>query len=204
MAERDAFDDRRRAQEEEYFRRKERELIERMRERSAEASERTEMAETAGVADDAILQSLQDLGFTRETVMLMHLVPLVHVAWIDGGVTPRERDLIFEIAATRGGGAGTDAWRQLADWLERRPSEDFFDDSLRIVGVLSNAQVEGPTPEDLVGYCMRVAEASGGIFGFGDKVSEAERNLISRIAAELQESHADAAQQVMDAVNSEQ
>jgi hypothetical protein len=198
MADRDAFDDRRRAHEEAHFRKKEQELIERMRERAAAAAERADMAETSGVADDAVLQSLQDLGFTRETVTLLHLVPLIDVAWIDGGVTQRERDLIFEVAAARGVEDGGDAWRQLADWLERRPSADFFADSLRIVGVLARSGAEGPSADDLVGYCTRVAKASGGILGFGEKVSAAERDLIERIAAELQQGHADAAKQVVD------
>lgn len=197
MADKNSMDDRRRAQEEEYFRKQERELLEKIRNRSAAAAERAGIAESTGVADDAILTSLQELGFTRETITLLHLVPLVHVAWIDGGVTQRERDLIFEVAASRGVEDGSDAFRQLAEWLERRPSEDFFTDSLRILRVLAKADTEGPSPNDLVEYCTRVAEASGGILGFGNKISDAEREVIARIAAELAEEHHDAADQVV-------
>jgi hypothetical protein len=198
MGEKDAFDDRRRAQEEEYFRKQEQNLIERMRARAEAESERAGMAEASGVEDEAILQSLQEIGFTRETITLMHLVPLVQVAWIDGGVTQRERDLIFEIAASRGVEEGSEAFRQLVEWLEQRPSEDFFADSLRIISVLTKAHADGPTPDDLVAYCTRVAEASGGILGFGQKISEVERDLIARIAGELARDHADAAQKVVD------
>src|SRR4051794_31928663 len=111
MAQKDALDDGRKAPEEEFLREKERELLERMQERSAATEGRSELAESPGVADEAILQSLHELGYTRETVTLMHLVPLVHVAWVDGGVSQRERDLIFEVAASRGVAEGTDAWR---------------------------------------------------------------------------------------------
>jgi hypothetical protein len=200
MSNKDAFEDRRRAQEEDYFRKKERELLEKMRQRSEAAAERSGLAEASGVADEAILESLRELGFTRDTIALVHLVPLVQMAWIDGGVTQRERDLIFEIAAAHRVEEGSDAWRQLAGWLERRPSEDFFADTLRIVGVLSKAGAEGPTADDLVGHLTRVAEASGGILGFGNKISDAERDLIARIAGELQESHADAAKKVADEI----
>ena len=196
----DAFEERRRAHEEGYFRKKEQELIENMRARAAQKESHEAIGEAMGVEDDAVLASLHDLGFTRETVTLLHLVPLIQVAWIDGGISQRERDLIFEVAATRGVEDGSPAWRQLADWLEVRPSEDFFADSLRIVGVLARAGVEGPSADDLVGYSTRVAEASGGILGFGNKVTDSERALISRIAAELQSGHAHAAKEVVDKI----
>jgi hypothetical protein len=191
MADRDAFDDRRRAQEEEFFRRKEKELIEQMRQRAAAQQERAGMAEVSGIADDAVLASLQELGFTRDTVSLLHLVPLVRVAWIDGGVTARERDLILEAAAAHGVAEGTPAREQLEGWLDRRPSEDFFDDSMRVVKVLLKAQseVEGATAVDLVALCTQVASASGGILGFGNKISDGERALIERIAGEIAAAH---------------
>jgi len=185
------------AHDDAYFREKEAELVERMREHSEAKALDSEPDESDGDADEAILQSLDELGYNRDTVTLLHLVPLIHVAWIDGGVSQRERDLIFEIAATRGVEDGTTAWRRLADWLEERPSEDFFTDSLRVIGVLVHAGAEGPTARDLVECSTRVAEASGGILGFGSKVTAAERGLIERIAAELESDHAAASREVL-------
>ena len=51
-----------------------------------------------GLSDPGLLQELQSLGFTTDTVALLPLVPLVQVAWADSGITPAERDLIVQIA----------------------------------------------------------------------------------------------------------
>jgi hypothetical protein len=131
---------------------------------------------------------------------VLHIVPLAQVAWSDGGMTQHERDLILEIAASRGIAEGSEAHRKLVDWLEQRPSEEFFAKSLMVAGVLAKARGEGTTPTDLVDYCTRVAESSGGILGLGGKISQEERDLIARIAAEFERAHARAAQEVVDKV----
>ena len=53
------------------------------------------------------------------------------------------------------------------------------------------------SPRDLVSYCTQIAQASGGILGLGRKVSDAERELIERIGAELERDHPEAARQVI-------
>jgi hypothetical protein len=202
MPDRDAFDDRRRALEEGYFHRKEAELIEQMRRRVVEQKERADISEASGIVDEEALRSLQELGFTRDTVMLMHLIPLVRVAWSDGKVTSRERDLILEAAVAHGVAEGSPAREKLESWFERRPSEDLFDAALRIVKVLREAQseIEGTTPTDLVALCTQVANASGGILGFGRRISRDESAVIERIASELAASKSEAANKVVDEI----
>lgn len=46
-------------------------------------------------------------------------------------------------------------------------------------------------------YFRNIAAASGGILGFGNKISDAEQTVIERIAAELETSHQDAARQMI-------
>jgi hypothetical protein len=46
------------------------------------------------------------LGYVPETVMPLHLVPLVQMAWADGGVSDLERALIVEAARARGNRPG--------------------------------------------------------------------------------------------------
>lgn len=196
MAESDAFADRRRAQEEEYFRKREKELIEKLRRRAEEDASRRRMMERTGVADDEILQDLEALGYTPETVMLLHLLPLVQMAWAEGGVSGRERDLIIEAARARGIEDGSAADRQLSNWLTKSPSDDFFERTLRAIGAILQAR---PSDEreasrhDLLAYCTAIASASGGILGFG-KVSDEERHLLARISQEMERAHGPAAQ----------
>lgn len=178
-----------RSKEEEYFHKKEKELIEKMRERSAVEAERGAMAKSIGVADEKILADLQALGYKRDTVALLHLVPLVEMAWAEGGVEQRERELIYEAARLRGIESGTPAYQQLNDWLTRRPSEEFFQKTLRVIRAMIQSLPKDEQQEskrDLVAYCTRIAAASGGILGLGNKTSAAEKKLLEKIAGELE------------------
>jgi hypothetical protein len=197
MSNNDAFDDRRKAQEEGYFRKKEQELIEQMRKRAEAEKERADISEVSGIVDTELLQSLQDLGLTRETVLLLHLVPLVHMAWVDGDVSTRERDLIFDVAAARGVVEGSVAHEKLGEWLSRRPAEDLFEKSMEIIGILIENQSDA-APKDLVELVSRVANASGGILGLGRRVSGDEKALIERIASTFAAAKPDAAREVVD------
>lgn len=86
-----------RALEEEYFRRKEIELIDELRRRSESEVEQQEVAAVVGITDPAILRTLAGLGFTRETISLLYFVPMVQVAWSDGSVGKGERRLIIKL-----------------------------------------------------------------------------------------------------------
>jgi hypothetical protein len=200
MADRDIWEDRRRSYEAEYFQKRERELIEKMRARAAQQAQLEALAERTGVADEAVLKQLEELGYTRDTVTLLHLVPLLHVAWIDGSVSAAEREGILEAALLRGVEAGSAAHRQLEGWLDRRPPEGFFEDTLRLIGSLMQALPEAERSRsraDLVQYSTAIARASGGILGLGGKVSAAEQAVLDRIAREIEAAHAGASKQVV-------
>ncbi len=201
MSEKDVFEDLRKAKEAAYFRKKEQELIEKMRRRAELAEERQKMAETIGITDEEVLRDLQELGYTRESVRLLYLVPLVYVAWAEGEVTKRERELIYEVARLHGISEGTPAYQQLKNWLDRRPSEEFFQRTLRIVGALLEAlppEKRETSKRDLVSYCTQVASISGGILGLVHKISDAEQALLERIINELEHNRKAAAREVIE------
>jgi hypothetical protein len=187
VTDRDAFDDRRRGLEEEYFHRKEKELVDKMRRHAEQESERRRLGEQAGVASEEILNDLQELGYTAETVMLLHLVPLIETAWAEGGVTARERELIVQAARSRGIDAGTTADRQLTALLAERPAKEFFDKTLRAISAILQAQspeVREKTGRDLLSLATAIAASSGGIMGFR-AVSDEERQILAHISEEL-------------------
>lgn len=179
-----------RSKEEEYFYRKENELIEKMHSAAAREKNSRALSEAAGVADEDILRDLFGLGFTVETVQLLYLLPLVQVAWSEGRVTPQERDLIIQAARLRGIQDGSVAYQKLSEWMVERPTEDFFEKTLRVIQAI--LQVLPPkeresTKADLVTYCTRVADASGGLMGFlGSKMTREERDLLQHITAQLE------------------
>ena len=183
MTDKEVFGDRRRALEDEYFHRQERELMEKLRQRGLEDATRRGMSERTGVADEEILRDLQALGYTPETVMLLHLVPLLQMAWAEGSVSDSERDLILEAARARGVDKDSAADRQLAAWLTDRPSEELFERTLRAIGAilqLRSSEERDASEKDLVTRLTAIASASGGILGFG-KVSPQEQEMLARI-----------------------
>jgi hypothetical protein len=180
MAKDDLFG--KRDQEEDYFRKKDRELIERMRKAADEAA-RSPLSEQTGIQDPELLRDLEALGFTAETVSLLPLVPILQVAWAEGGVSAAERKLIVDVARHRGITEGSPADKQLTEWLAHQPSADVFARADRLVAAMLAAHA-GPahdlTADDLMKYCESIAHASGGILGLGS-VSHAERAAIEEV-----------------------
>jgi hypothetical protein len=191
VTDRDSFKDRGRGLEEEYFRRKEQELIAKMREQAEAEAAQQALGEKTGVADTQLLQDLQELGYTADTIALLHVVPLLQMAWAEGRVTMRERDLIIEAARARGIEADSPADQQLAGWLTTRPSDELFSTTLRAIGAMLEsrpAEEREASKQDLVSYLTSIASASGGVLGWGS-VSDAERAVLARITAELEQTH---------------
>ena len=184
MADKDIFAERGRSLEDEYFRARDRELIEKMRLAAAAAQARADMSARTGLSDPGLLQELQALGFTPETVALLPLVPAIQVAWAEGGVTVAERALLVKLARARGVAEGTPADRQLADWLDERPADDVFARARRLIQAMLAASPDQESADDLVRHCEAIAAASGGVFGMS-RVSADERQLLKSLAAEL-------------------
>lgn len=184
--------DRGRSLEEEYFRKRDRELIEKMRQAEAAERSRRELSEKSGLQDPELLQELEELGFTPETVPLLPLVPVVQMAWAEGSVTPAERKMLVDLARSRGIAEGSAADRQLAQWIAHRPDASVFARAGRLIRAMLDAQAPGEgalTADDLVKYCESIAAASGGVLGIG-RISAQERTLLADIAAELKTRHA--------------
>jgi hypothetical protein len=174
--------------EDDYFHRKEKELIEKLRKRREAEAHQQGLAEESGISNEEILKTLHELGYTRETVLLLHLVPLISVAWADNQVSGPEQELILEAARVRGIPDDSAAFKQLNDWLTNRPSEEFLDQTLRVISKLADTELPDEREtrrQSLLGLAKRVAEASGGILGLG-KTSNQEQALIDRIAAQLE------------------
>ena len=187
MSEHDSFAERGRALEEDYFRRKNRELIEKMQREARDEQARQDMAQKTGLHDPEMLSELQALGFTPDTVGLLPLVPVIQVAWGEGVVTDAERSALVKLARARGIAEGSAADHQLTTWLAHLPEPQVFTRATRLIRAMldSPSHEEVPiTADDLVKYCETIAAASGGILGI-NKISAEERALLTQIAAGL-------------------
>ncbi len=170
-----------------YFYQKDRELIEKMRKAAANEKARSEMAGRIRINEPGLISDLQELGFTPETVRVLPLMPIVQLAWAEGGVSPAERTLLVSLARNRGIDEGSPADQLLADWMARAPSPEIFSNAMRLIRAMLANAAPGPdmiSADDIIRYCELIAEASGGIFGIG-KVSAEERATLAQIATEL-------------------
>ena len=202
MSDANILSDLRKAKEEEYFHKKEKELIEKMRQRVLKEQERHDLSEFFLIEDAEILDVLQQLGYSRDTIFLLFLVPVIHVGWIDGQVTEQEREAILEIARQRGLEAGAPAEAMLLDWLNNRPSDEFFEKTLRLIRDILKTRppvVKDIREQSLAYYCNVVASASGGFLGFG-RVSVEQRELIDKIVDELERKCPDGLARVINEV----
>ncbi|MBO0798818.1 MAG: hypothetical protein J2P31_08330 [Blastocatellia bacterium] len=188
MNERNIFQKREYWLEEVYFRKRDQELVEKLHRRRARQAENRQMAEIAGVSDQDVIDALQDLGYTAKTVQLLYFVPLVQVAWSEGGVADRERATILNLASTRGIEAGSIAQQQLIQWLTVKPSEQFFEDNLHAIRVIFASlppEQRESRRQQLLDSCHHVASAvEGGIMGRA-QISESEHLLIDHIVREI-------------------
>ena len=184
MVDKDIIHERGRSLEDDYFRKKDRELVEKLQRAAAAETARADISKATGLSDPALADELLALGFTGETVALLPIVPIVQVAWAEGGVSAAERDLIVKFARGRGIAAGSAADTQLSAWMSARPSEEVFTRAGRLIRAMLDSGGAGLNADDLVAYCENIASASGGVFGIG-KISGEERALLSKLVSDL-------------------
>jgi ADP-ribose pyrophosphatase YjhB (NUDIX family) len=182
--------------EEDYFQRQEQELRARLRERAAREAALRELGEAAGVEDASTLHVLAELGFDRDTLRVLHLFPLVVVAWADGELAAAEREQIVAAARAQGITAGSPAEDRLNAWLDGRPDDATTERTLAVLRDLHASPGGGTgSPADLLALCQAIAGAAGGFLGLG-KVSAAEQAALERIAGALASAHGGAAKKL--------
>ena len=178
--------------EDEYFFKLEQEQREEQRRREARDAETRGLMEAFGIREEGLIRELADAGVDREAFRLLHLIPLVQVAWSDGSVSAAEAERILRVASMRGFNPGNAAYDRLQGWLDQRPSDRFFQASLRgVKAVLVHrpADEASALSRELVWYCAQVAEASGGFFGLGPRISEEEERVLAEVAGNLESTH---------------
>jgi hypothetical protein len=179
----DILGERSRNLEDEFFRKEDQRLIEKLRELKAREVSREALARVSGIRDTAILDRLVQLGIHAETLAALSIVPLAEVAWADGAIDEKERRAILERAEQSGVAPGSTSHDLLRSWLERRPEPRLLVAWTHMIQGLS----DNLSPEQvaalragLVERVQAVARASGGVLGVG-KVSSAEAEMIRQL-----------------------
>ncbi len=187
------------AHEEEYFRKRNKELIEAMRQKIAIEAEAKEIEAETGIHDAVIVTHLAELGIDHDTVHMVHLVPLVEVAWADGEIHDEERELLLKAADSAGisGGPARAAFEAL---LEKRPTQGYFDaalDFVRSMLVVMDDEHARQASNNLEDLGHRIADAAGGVFGLWGRVDDNEREVLKHIADRLHETRPEASSSLL-------
>jgi hypothetical protein len=187
----DIFKERGQSFEDEYFRKHDAKLVEKLRERARLEEVAEAVAVKLQVDNPELLGRIMALGVTLDTASAFLLAPLVQVAWAGGAVTDREREAVLRVAAARGVEKGSPAYARLGQWLRERPEDTLFDTAIETIktglSVLTPAEQADRTRR-AVEACRQVAEASGGlgtVLGLRSGVSDEEEALLDAIASTL-------------------
>jgi hypothetical protein len=176
--------DRERALEEEFFRKKEQEMLAKLREQKAREQSVEDLRGLSGISDEAVLRHLVDAGVDAQTFMALSLVPLVTVAWADGAMREGQRKAVLRAARETGLGEGSHAYATLEGMLHEKPSPRLFQAWAEYIAALfaDSTDIERQkAADDIVGRARQVARSAGGFLGVGE-VSDAEKRVLARIA----------------------
>src|SRR5262245_3358395 len=102
------------------------ELRDKVDEAAGRLAKRRAIEHTAGTDDAAIVDRIEQLGFNGESIKVLDVLPLIHIAWADGKIQKNERELILSILEQRGIPPRSDASLFVESLLEARPSETFL------------------------------------------------------------------------------
>lgn len=166
------------------FHNREKHLIEAFRERLHQLERRQQLAHVSGILDEAVLERFLGLGITAESLAALGLVPLVLVAWADGEVAAKERDQIVAMAQAASIEPQNSRYPLLEHWLKRRPAPELvaaWRDYIEQLRERMAAEDLETLRRDILDRAFQVARASGGLLGFGERVSPAERAVLAEL-----------------------
>jgi hypothetical protein len=176
--------DRRKALEEEFFAKHNRQLLQQLRQTTAAGRQKEALAAATGITDAAVLEQLAALDLSSETLAALSLVPLVEVAWADGSLDAKEQSALLAAAEQTGLSKNSASYQLLEEWLREQPSPKLLETWKAYVAILSstlNDQAKQALKQDLLGRARLVAEAAGGFLGLGKRISSAEQTVLTEL-----------------------
>ena len=178
-------------EQEQYFRKKDAELLAKIRRRVKLGDLTSTLAEKLQIDDPALLKRIMDLGITLETGPAFLLAPLVQVAWAEGKVTTREKHAVLGLATERGIVKGSPPYVLLEKWLEERPPEALFDTAVEAIKAGLTVLPEAERAEriqEITAVCRQIAATSGGLareLGLSSGIDADEQAILDAIKNRL-------------------
>jgi hypothetical protein len=186
----DSIDARRQALHDAFFQDRDQELLDFLDEQAQSEQEkgREELRIAAKVDNPVILDKLEKLGITAPAMTAFMLLPLVRLAWADTKMAEGEFHTLLKAADEEGITYGTPAYRLLSRWLDERPSERMIEtwtDYARALSQELDEESLSALRTATIERAKKIATASGGFLGLGDRVSRDEQNVLHDLSLAL-------------------
>ena len=179
----DVFKSRGSTLEDEFFRRVDDELAQRLRDQWQHDRDVESLRKESQIQDQRVLEELLYAGVSPGTLQAMTLVPAIHVAWANGFVETQERAAVMQAAQHVGIHNDSTTGQLLMSWLDDKPTAELFQVWEDYVAALRDV-VDVTSYRHLHDHAVRTAEdiakAAGGILGVL-AVSVAEQRAIGQI-----------------------
>ena len=166
------------------FYNRDKQLMEAFRDRLDQLERRQQLKHVSDIRDEALLDRLLGLGITAECLAALGLVPLVWVAWADGEVAAEERDRIVAMAQAAGIEPHNGRYPLLEHWLKRRPGPEVvaaWQDYIQQLRETMAGEDFETLRREILERAGDVARASGGLLGFGEKISPTEQAVLAEL-----------------------
>lgn len=172
-------------EENEYFHKQDQEKIAAARREEQLAAMRQREQEhvqaALGTNEDVAAEALE-LGFDSETARVLPLVPLIHMAWIDGTVSTKEHEKVRSLATGFGIQPDSPAEQFLELLLTERPSDLFFERVNNVVARMIKEEPQVWKSESIIKLATEIAETSGSFFNLRNPINAEERALLAEFA----------------------
>lgn len=181
----DTFHRRAQSLENRFFHQVDQELIVKLQEQHQRETDEDALTIASGIVDRQLLDELLAADITPQTLTALSLFPAVYVAWANGYVEHAEHKAVLQAAHSFGLSESGPAYKLLETWLQREPSKelftawkDFIHASRGTLSVTAFRELH----EAAMKRAHQIAEAAGGILGFGC-VSAKEKNALAELDA---------------------
>ena len=167
-----------------FFKERDKELLEKLKQEVDGDGSRDALAAASGIKDASVLDSLIASGIGPDTIASVSLIPLVAVAWADRKMEANEREAILKAAAEAGISTDSASYTILEKWLDEQPDDQLLASWTEYVGAMKSeldAEAVSQLKTSIVSRAESVAEAAGGFLGLGNKVSDTERGVLTKL-----------------------
>jgi hypothetical protein len=182
------LDERRAALEDAFFAKQDDILLRQLRKADAAKLTKAALSAASGIRDDAVLEKLITLKVGSDTLAALSLVPLVAVAWADGSIDDNERRVAFSCAVQEGLAKQDVGYKLFECWLAEPPSPALLAAWKGYVVAFSATlghEARAAFKSEILDRARTVAEAAGGFFGIGRKISPPEERVLKELEREL-------------------